>query len=208
MMTNNTNTIPEGYRSDSLGRLIPLSKIAPIDLFRDEFVNEKIAEMRVLNEQLIKLKRSLLADINAFVDLSAEKYGVSVGGKAGNVTLRNFDGSAKIQLQVAKNLVFDERLQVAKVLVDNCIKRWSMGANDNLHVLVDDAFQVDKEGKINTQRILSLTRIKINDEEWQKAMDAINDSLSVVSTTTYVRGFVQKETNEPLKALVLDLARV
>ncbi len=205
-----TDSIPDGYKKDAMGRLVPVENIDEIDLLRDELVKEKIAKMQALQKELLAIKHELLNDIGAFVDMSAEKYGVKVGGKMGNVTLSTFDGSAKLQLQAAKNLVFDERLHAAKTLVDGCIKRWATGANENLHVLVDDAFQVDKEGKINTQRVLSLTRLKINDDAWQKAMQAIKDSLSVTNTTVYVRGYVRKpgRSDDKMTAIVLDLARV
>ncbi len=205
-----TDSIPDGYKKDAMGRLVPVKNIDEIDLLRDELVKEKIAKMQALQKELLAIKHELLNDIGAFVDMSAEKYGVKVGGKMGNVTLSTFDGSAKLQLQAAKNLVFDERLHAAKTLVDGCIKRWAADANENLHVLVDDAFQVDKEGKINTQRVLSLTRLKINDDAWQKAMQAIKDSLSVTNTTVYVRGYVRKpgRSDDKMTAIVLDLARV
>lgn len=207
MTTNNT---PEGYRKDSVGRLVPLELIEDVDKMRDDLVIEKIGKMQALSAQLVALKIELINDIRAFVDVSAERYGVTIGGKGGNVTLNSFDGSAKLQLTIAKNLVFDERLQAAKVLVDNCIKRWSEGANENLHVLVDEAFQVDKEGKINTQRVLSLTRMNIDDKDWQAAMQAIKDSLSVLNTTTYVRGYIRnsQRPDDKLQPIVLDLAGV
>ncbi|XLM22760.1 DUF3164 family protein, partial [Chromobacterium piscinae] len=34
------NAIPEGYKQDGKGRLVPISIIKPIDLTRDEFVAE------------------------------------------------------------------------------------------------------------------------------------------------------------------------
>lgn len=208
-MTEKTQ-IPAGYKKDAMGRLVPIAQIDEVDLLKDEIVNEKVAVMLALEGELRRLKVELIDDIQALVDTSAERYGVTVGGKGGNVTLRNFDGTAKLQLTVAKNLVFDERLQAAKILVDECLKRWTEDANENLHVLVNDAFQVDYEGRINTQRVLSLTRIKIDDDQWNTAMQAIKDSLSVNSTTTYVRGFVadKNAVDGKLKPIVLDLAGV
>ena len=35
---------------------------------------------------------------------------------------------------------------------------WAEGANDNIKALVNHAFQTDKEGKINTSRVLGLLR--------------------------------------------------
>ncbi|REM31517.1 DUF3164 family protein, partial [Mycobacterium tuberculosis] len=72
---------------------------------------------------------------------------------------------------------FDERLQAAKALIDECIQSWSKSSNVNLKVLVNDAFQVDQQGKISTGRVLGLRRHDIDDEKWQLAMKAIGDSM-------------------------------
>ena len=37
-----TPSIPEGYREDRNGRLVPEAQIKPIDLARDQLVQEKI----------------------------------------------------------------------------------------------------------------------------------------------------------------------
>ena len=58
-------------------------------------------------------------DVQAFVELSAEQYGAKLGGIKGNVTLTSYDGKYKIQRAIAEYLHFDERLQVAKELIDD-----------------------------------------------------------------------------------------
>ena len=54
---------------------------------------------------------------------------------------------------------------MAKALVDECIQDWSAGSRDEIKVLVNDSFYVDKTDKINTQRILGLRRLNIEDEK-------------------------------------------
>lgn len=201
-------TIPEGYKQDALGRLVPIEQIKEIDLLRDELVNEKIAKVLEAQAFLAEIKKELMDDIASFVGLSAEKYGVHIGGKLGGVTLTNFDGTAQLKLQIASNLVFDERLIAAKHLVDECLKDWAKDSNKNLQTIVTDAFQVDKEGKINSKRVLSLTKLKIDDTRWNEAMEAIKDSLSVLNTTAYVRAYKRDGEGGPFKPILLDLAAV
>ena len=111
-----------------------------------------------------------MGDVAAFVALSAEQYGAKVGGNKGNLTITTYDGRYKVQRQVSETLVFDERLQAAKALIDECITEWTEGSRDEIRALINDAFQVDKEGRINTGRVLSLRRLKIDDERWRQAM--------------------------------------
>lgn len=198
----------ENYREDGRGNLIPLSKIKEIDLLRDQLVGEIVDEAIELHQILRDFKANVFGNIAAFVQLSGEQYGAKLGGKKGNVTLTTFDGKYKIQRAYAENLVFDERLQAAKALIDECISNWSEGVNDNIRVLVNGAFEVDREGKINTTKVLSLRQYKIDDVEWKRAMDAISESLKVAGTKAYVRIYQRVGDSDQYVPISLDMAAV
>lgn len=200
-------SIPEGYRADANGRLVPEAMIKPIDRTRDELVQELVRQAIAMHDALVEFKGRVIADINAFVDLSAEQYGVKFGGKKGNLTLYTFDGRFKVQVAIAEHMVFDERLQAAKHLIDECITDWSQGSRDEIKVLVQSAFDTDKEGKINTGRVLGLRRLDIKDEKWQRAMQAIGESLQVVGSKEYVR-FYERVGEDEYKPISLDVAAV
>lgn len=202
------NTPPEGYRFDAKGCLVPESLIRPIDRARDELVRELAKKAKAMNESLGHFKRRVFDDINAFVELSAEQYAVKLGGKKGNLTLYSFDGAFKVQVAIAEHLVFDERLQAAKQLIDECIVDWSQGSRDEIKVLVQAAFQTDKEGKINTGRVLALRRLDIRDDKWQRAMRAIGESLQVVGNKEYVRVYERIANTDRYQPINLDVAAV
>ncbi len=198
----------EGYRENALGHLVPVDQIQPIDLARDELVVEKARKIKAMQEELKRLKAEIMGDVEAFISMSAEQYGVLIGGQKGNVTLISFDGRFKLRRQISENLSFDERLQAAKALIDECIKDWTQGSRTELQALVNDAFQVDKEGRINTGRILGLRRLKIEDDRWLRAMDAISDSLQVTGTTAYVRLYERQGMTDRYVSVPLDMAGV
>jgi len=193
------------YMQDAQGRLVPAETVRPIDKERDALVREKVFKAQELQKFLRDFKYALLDDIEAFLDLSAERYGVKMGGRKGNVTLESFDGAFQIQRQISDRLVFDEGLQAAKVLVDECMRDWTATDRPETRTLIDYAFQVDKEGRINTGRILGLRRLDIQDERWQRAMNAISESLRVSSTKVYVR-VLQRDAQGKYSAIPLDLA--
>ena len=204
----NTKTIPEGFWQDAEGRLVQDFKVREIDKLRDQLVREIVARMQTTADELSKLKREVLDDIASFVQLSAERYDVLLGGTKGNVTLVTYDGEFKLIRAVSDNLVFDEGLQAAKALIDECIQSWMKdGVNANLAVLVQDAFQVNKQGRINTGRVLGLRRHKIDDPRWLRAMEAISDSLRTSSTSTYVRAY-RRDRHGEYQPITLDLAGV
>lgn len=193
------------YMPDATGRLTPVDQIREIDLARHELVLEKVAKAKTLQKQLRDLKYEMLDDINAFVEMSAERYEVKLGGKKGNVTLASFDGAFQLTRQISEHMIFDEGLQAAKALIDECLRGWMVGSPGDLRVIIDDAFQVDKEGRINTARILGLRRHKITDERWQRAMTAISESLQVTGTRAYVRVY-ERDAHGRYNAISLDMA--
>lgn len=205
---NTEKKILEGYRADAKGCLVPESLITPIDRTRDELVKELARKARIVRDCLREFKARAFADVNAFVELSAEQYDVKLGGKKGNLTLISFDGSFKLQVAIAEHMVFDERLQAAKHLIDECIIDWSQGSRDEIKVLVQSAFQTDKEGKINTGRVLALRRLDIRDDKWQKAMQAIGESLQVVGSKEYIRFYERIGSTDQYQPISLDVAAV
>ncbi|VVD68581.1 MULTISPECIES: DUF3164 family protein [Pandoraea] len=206
-MTKQTKeVIPTGYRKNAVGHLVPEATIRDIDLERDGLVREMIDAAKAAQESLSGLKQRLFGDANAFISLSADKYDVKLGGAKGNVTLHSFDGSLKVVIQRAENMSFDERLQAAKVLIDECITEWARGSDPKIQVLVQQAFETDKEGKINVGRVLALRRLEIDDEKWQRAMLAIGESVQVVGTKTYMRFYERLEGSEQYTAISLDFA--
>ena len=72
--------------------------------------------------------------------------------------------------------------------------------------LVNHAFQTDKDGRINTGRVLSLRRLDIADKQWQAAMEAIADSMTTASTTAYIRFYERDSAEAPWRAIALDMA--
>lgn len=185
--TESDDQVPDGYMRNALGHLVPVETISELDKLRDQLVRSVVSVAEEHAAKTATIKGAMLDDIQALVDLSAERYDKKLGGIKGNVTLHSFDGKYRLQRDVSDTIAFDEQLQVAKELVNKCIKKWSPGSRPEMVALINDAFQVDKQGRINTARILGLRRLDIEDETWKKAMEAISNSLSVVGSRTYVR---------------------
>ena len=202
------NAIPAGYWRDGEGRLIPENMVKPIDRARDDLVRELVGKAKAASAVLADFKAKAFGDIGAFVEMSGEQYGVKLGGVKGNVTLLSFDGRFKIVRQIQEHLVFDERLQAAKQLIDECIQTWTEGSSDEIKALINDAFQVNKEGKINTARVLGLKRLNINDEKWLRAMTAIADSVQVAGSKPYIRIYERVGDTDQYQPISLDVAAV
>jgi hypothetical protein len=208
MSINNQNTVvPEGYMKDRKGRLVPVSQVSDYDREMDEFVRSHVAGAKVESQRIADFKQQSFGDCYAWLELVAEKFGRKPGGLKGNVTFSTFDGSQQIKIAVQDRLTFGPELQVAKDMIDECLKAWSQGADEKLLTLITDAFDVDKEGKLNTGRIISLRQLNIDDELWQQAMDALNKALVVSVTSTYIN-FKEQDASGKMVNIPLDIAAV
>jgi len=194
------------FMEDGQGRLVHIDQVKVIDKIRDDLVRRLVAAAMELQQSMIHFKVMAMDEIDAFVDQSALEYDVRMGGKKGNMTLYTYDMNYKVMIQIAEYLVFDERLQVAKQMIDECFTSWTTDSRSEIKTIINDAFRVNQEGKIDTRRILALRRLEITDPLWQKAMQAISDSLQVAGSKSYIRIYQRIEQTKAWQVISLDLA--
>lgn len=206
-MNLNTDVTP-GYWKDASGNLIPESKVKQIDQLRNQLVYDLCRKAEAESLALSTFKLTAMTEVASFVSLSLDEYGVKTGGEKGNITLVSYDGRYKLVRQMQDKITFGEQLMAAKALIDECVHEWAKDANDNIKVMVNHAFQTDKEGKINIGRVLSLRRVDIKDEKWQSAMQAIADSMQTASTKPYIRFYKRNDTTLEYVPISLDVASI
>lgn len=208
MSTQINDAVPEGYMRNASGHLVPRDQVREQDLLRDQVACDLASKAVALNAALIEFKTRALTDIADLVRIAGERYDVTLGGEKGNVTVTSYDGRFKVIRSVAERITFTEELEAAKQLINDCINRWSQGANPHIRALVDRAFRTDSKGQIKTSAVLELLRLEINDEEWKRAMQAIKDSIQSAGTAVYVRVYQRLGMTEQYVPVSLDLAGV
>ncbi len=209
-MTSTTITpaVPEGYMRNALGHLVPRDQVREQDLLRDEVARDLAQAAEELHSALSSFKARALSDISDLVRIAGERYGVTLGGKKGNISITTYDGAYKILRATAERITFTEELAAARALLTACIERWATGANPHLRTMVDRAFRTDAKGQIKMAAVLDLLRLDIEDDEWKRAMQAIRDSIQATGTATYVRVYKRVGMSEQYVAIPLDLAAV
>lgn len=206
-MTQTKINVPEGFMLNARGGLDPVAIVKDVDKLRDDMVHEIVNESIQKHKELQEMKKRFFSTIDAFVRLSAEKYNLNYGGKKGNMTFLSYDGMYKVVVSVNENIFFDERLQIAKELIDQCIQDWATDSRNEIKALIQDAFYVGKSGKLDKNRILGLRRLDIQDERWQKAMTAISDSIQIAGSREYIRIYERDPNNSDKYNLInLDIA--
>ena len=191
------------YMVDARGSLVPEESVKPIDLLRDDLVHSIADEVLALREKMKDLKVDSMQRIENFVRISAARHGVRIGGEKGNLSLKSFDGSMKIDVGISESLDLTESVHAAKKMIDDYLEEITKDANADLKTIVGKAFRV-KQGRMDVKRILELRSYNITDPRWTKAMDIIADSIQIASSTQCLRIYKRSDDDGRYQILNLD----
>lgn len=194
------------YMRDGRGNLKVISQLKPQRLLEDEMVRKVMRFARELSDQIRRFKGHTFEDLAAFQSLLEQQYGAKAGGAKGNVTFSTFDETMKVEVKIADQIAFGPELQAAKKLVDECLVEWGADSHEALRSLVTNVFSVEKEGQINRGELFSLLALDVADERWQRAMEAIRDSIRVIGTKAYLRFRIREDANDNWSTVTIDLA--
>ena len=167
------------------GDSVPRKFVNKRDQRRDKLVEEAHKAAGKVAQALARFDKETRAAIDAYLEWASAEEGVKLN-EGGNYTFSNFSGDKRVMIKVAEFISFDDRLQQAKVLIDECLDDWSEGGRDEIKVLVQDVFRVDSKGRLNARRVISLRKHKFKDPRWAKAMELISDSVSVSTARAYL----------------------
>ncbi len=199
-------TPPDGFVPDAKGRLVPERLVRAEERLENQTVRRILAYGLDLANQIARFRAHTADDLTALVDVLGEQYGRKRRGRKGNCTFLSYDGRLKVTLQVQDRIGFGAELQVARQLVDECLAEWSDGARDELRLLVQHAFEPDREGHINREAVFRLRRVEIDDPRWRQAQRAISDSVRVTGSRAYLRLYFREHVEADWRAVPIDLA--
>lgn len=174
------------------GHHVPVGLVSDVDKLKHELVCGLHERADALRKAMADFKTQAFQEIYAARDLIFEKYSAKVGGKKGNLTFNSFDHAFSVEVKVADRIAFGPELLAAKSLIDEFIAENAEGVNDNVRVLLEHAFQVNKAGRIDTSRVLGLRKLQIRGHDgqphpkWESAMEAITQAVEVHGTATYL----------------------
>ncbi|KQC06167.1 MAG: sulfate transporter [Candidatus Cloacimonas sp. SDB] len=190
---------------DANGREYPAKILDPQIVKRHNLVNRVIGRAARLHDKIAFEKQRMAEEIDKYLAQTAEQYGEQWKG---NAELVSFDGKYKIEVRNRERIEFDEKLQIAKQKIDDCLKRWTQDSNVNLQAVINEAFQVDKKGEIAKHRILALRKYNIKDKNWKQAMQLIDEAIQVTSTKQYIAFYKRSGKNKPFQLISLNFSAI
>jgi len=185
----------QGNWLDDKGRPIPEEYIQPQDKKRDRMVESIIKRVSKLSAKLASEKTEIVAAIEKYLKELAKDNKVRENWK-GNIIIYNFSQNLCIERRINETISFDERLQMVKTTIDKWLNDRLKNIDELIAKVISQAFSVDKQGRINTAMLLKLRKLDIQDHEWKKAMELLDDSIFVKSSKMALR-FRTKNTDVP-----------
>ncbi len=205
--------IPHGYMMNGKGHLIPESKVRDQHKLMDQTVRKIFDYADDLSAQIARFKGHTYDDLAALTDLLREKYGADKGGAhkgtgKGNMSFTSFDGRMKVVVAVSDHLDYGPELQVAKELLDDFLADEAKTASDAIRAVINQVFNVEKPGRVNREALFALRQIEVDDDRWQRAMEAISDSIRIAGSKTYIRIYARDTAEGRFRQVPLSLAAV
>ena len=185
----------QGNWLDDKGRPIPEEYIQPQDKKRDRMVESIIKRVSKLSAKLASEKTEIVAAIEKYLKELAKDNKVRENWK-GNILIYNFSQNLCIERRINETISFDERLQMVKTTIDKWLNDRLKNIDELIAKVISQAFSVDKQGRINTAMLLKLRKLDIQDHEWKKAMELLDESIFVKSSKMALR-FRTKNTDVP-----------
>lgn len=201
-------TPPDGWVCDAKARMVLATTIKPAQALEDQMVRKVLGYAVELANQIRRFRDHVFADAESFHELLLAEYGQTKRGREGkgNVTFTSFDGLLKFQIAIGERITFGPELAVARTAFGHCIDEWAEGARAELRVLVDQAFEADKEGNVSREAVFRLLRVEFDDQRWKAGQDAIRDSIRVIGSKAYPRFYVRQSVTAEWTPVPIDLA--
>jgi hypothetical protein len=198
----------KGLWVNKRGESVHPDLIRPDEKLKDELVEKLIKQATALSETISEFKERAFEETNGYFELLLQNYNLDAkkNSKKGNITLENFSGTTKIQISNADSITFDEKLQIAKLKIDECLHELTEGSSPEIKTLITKAFEVDKKGDVNAKKILALKSYEITHAKWIEAMKIIDESIEIVGSKAYIRFYERENVDKQYKLIQLDMA--
>lgn len=196
------------YKINARGEKVHIDLIKKDELMRDELVNNLIGEAEAFREIMSEFRKKAEGQVDAYFDELMTKYNINAKAntKKGNITLENFSSTAKVQIAVTDKLSFDEKIQLAKMKFDEYFEQVTVGSSEEVKLLINKAFDVDKEGNVDVKKILELRSYNIRHPKWVEGVALIEESKKIVSSKSYIRFYKRESPDKAWGHVSLDIA--
>lgn len=190
------------------GRYIPEAAIPRHLRRRDKVVVRAIKRMLAFQAKALREKQIVQAEVSKYLRTLGGESDVDAEGISGNIRLSDYANLNALEFDKTNIIRFDERLNVAKGLIDSYLKRESASNKPAFRAMINKAFKIDKRGQVNRYLLLDLCEIECEDAEWKRAVQLIKDSQFADGTRHYLKFYTRNNHEEEFKPINLNFSNL
>ncbi len=190
------------------GETVHQNNVPASDKLKDSLVEDLIQSAGAVSETIFSFRQTSMQRVEEYFQKLLEEYKIDAKerSKKGNISLENYSGTAKVEISVADRIAFDEKLQIAKAKLDECLHELTKHSPAAIKTLITKAFDVDKKGDVSPKKILQLKTYDIDHPKWIEAMKIIDDATEIVSSKSYIRFYTRKSIEDAWNIVPLNIA--
>lgn len=187
---------------DAAGREVPAKYVPKFAKTKDAAARKILDAWRKEEARLRKLWKDTVAIVEK-IHAGAreeEKLEPATVADKGYFSFRSFDGSVTVRLDRAREIVFNEKIDLAKELIDEAVKEIAGNSAGDLRTIVESAFKPrGKNRALDRQRLSDICRMDVRNKKWQKAVELIKAAAEESQRMDYLRVL------DGPRAIILDL---
>lgn len=174
---------------DEAGTAIPYNRTTKAERLMERYSAKILKEAEFVNNRLAIFKEDVRKMCQQAYDAFMDEKEITRETK-GNFTWYNFNRTIKIDVAINERIEFDDlTIEAAKAKFDEFLEENITSKNEFAKQMVIDAFETQRNNKLDTKRVMQLTRYekKINDPLFSEAVALINEAIRRPESKTYFR---------------------
>ncbi len=184
------------------GDLVPVTKDV---VARDKAIHGTISLLEGVQESNKQANKKVWKTWDNFFTEAYEKHGMNFFEEdKQSITLFSFDGKHKVSLSAPHNIVWNEKIGVAKKLIEEVVAE-QYKDDPFINALVKQLLNSQQGGKVNTYALSMFRKIENPDPRWAQAQKTIGEAQDVSQGKKYIRAY-NKDQKGAWKQIVVNFS--
>ena len=176
--------------TDTAGREVPAKYVPKFAKAKDAAARKILDAWRKEEARLKALWKETVAAVEKIHAQARkeEKLEPAAVSDKGYFSFRTFDGRVTVRLDRAREVVFNEKLDLAKELIDEAVEEIAGETAGDLRPLVESAFKPRGTNRtLDRQRLSDICKMNVRNAKWQKAVELIKAAAEESQRMDYLR---------------------
>lgn len=187
-------------------RLLRISKVKAYEELKEQSIQELFKLATDVEGVLSSFKKEAFEKKQVMEDLLKE-YTESNNEITDNYQLISKCGTKKIRFTKQAIGIFDERSKQAETMIQEFVTEKVTDVDVQALIL---SLLRRKNGQIDPKRVAELYKMQDNfaDEKWQKGLELLKESYTIVNSKDYITFYTKSETDNSWKLINLNFSSV